>query len=320
MSVMNREQLKAYIDYFINHYKETQIDVMFVRKMAGAVKYKTYMLECRKNDLKDMIETTLKKMIKELERRELAEYDLIVSQDEVIQYVSYENVIHSMELFSQLTVDVTEENTLNEGVDFDKLDFLVIQMFIPGCDGKKMILLKKHTKTSTNLKKNPMRIAFVGKEYCVLTDKILSIGTNVEAFLVDNNYYIFNRNAFNTMLDYKDIFHKIVDENIQAIIDTNIFTDAEGFVGACKADGRYLPRLTKAIIHNGFGNVVAHRENIRKVKTDYGLDIEVTEDNQVVYEKPEDIPEILNLLLEHYVTSALTDNKMLAKAIEKYSI
>lgn len=102
MSVMNREQLKAYIDYFINHYKETQIDVMFVRKMAGAVKYKTYMLECRKNDLKDMIETTLKKMIKELERRELAEYDLIVSQDEVIQYVSYENVIHSMELFSQL--------------------------------------------------------------------------------------------------------------------------------------------------------------------------------------------------------------------------
>lgn len=320
MEVWNKEKLRRGVQVFVGRLDEAQLDIMFVRKVQSAAKYKTYMLEARNRDMEDMVKNSLKNILGALDKRDIGEYDLELSQDDFIQYVPSSTVMHSATLLSQIGVELNEENTLNENVAFDKLDFIVIQIFIPDIEHGKITILKKHIKNSVNLRKNAMKIAFVGKEYRVLDNNILSIGDNVEALLIGDNYYILNRNAFNSMLDYKDVFKRIVSENAQAIKDADIFTDAEGFVEQCKSDGRYLPRLTKAIIHNGFGNLVTYKTNVRSIKDDYGLTIKLTNDNKIVYEKPEDIPEILNLLLEHYVTSALTDNRMLAKAIEIYSI
>lgn len=92
------------------------------------------------------------------------------------------------------------------------------------------------------------------------------------------------------------------------------------FVEQCKKDGRYLPRLTKAILGNGFSNLMVNKSRLGRIKKDYGLQIELTKDGKLIYNRPEDASEILNLLMEHYVTSALTEKKMLAKAIEEYNI
>ena len=82
----------------------------------------------------------------------------------------------------------------------------------------------------------------------------------------------------------------------------------------------FISSLTKAILTNVFANVINNKDRLSKIKENYGLKIELSDDNTIAYHDRKDIPEILNVLLEHYVTSALTDNKMLAKAIEKYSI
>lgn len=78
-----------------------------------------------------------------------------------------------------------------------------------------------------------------------------------------------------------------------------------------------VTRLTKAILVESFKNVKDNKNKLQVIKKEYKLNLEITNDGKIVYKK-EYVNEILNLLLEHYVTSALTDKKMLAKAIEKY--
>lgn len=318
--VIKKSELRKSVNAFIENYNKIQLDIMFVRKTNGRNRYKTYMLECNKDDMEEMITGTLNRIIVTIDKRDLAEYDLELSQDDIIQYVPDSNVIHSEEVFSQITTNLNDENTLNSDVKFDTLDYLVVQMYIPGIEHNKLVLLKRHIKTPSNLKKKAVKLSFVGKEYKVISNSVLSIGDNVESFMIEDYHYILNRTSFNTMMDYKDVYHKIINENIPAITQTGVFTDAEGFVQGCKSNGSHLKRLTKAILQNSFGKITAHKDNISKVKSDYGLKVKVTPDNKIIYEKPEDIPEILNLLLEHYVTSALTENKMLAKAIENYLV
>lgn len=155
-------------------------------------------------------------------------------------------------------------------------------------------------------------------EEAVAFDKpLLVIGSNVEAFNVAGYFYITNRDNFNTMLNFKDVYYKIVDDNAEQIKQAELFDNAEEFIADCRNNGRYVTRLTKAILVESFKNVKDNKNKLQDIKKDYKLNLEFTDDGKIVYNK-EHVNEILNLLLEHYVTSALTDKRMLAKAIEKY--
>ena len=110
--------------------------------------------------------------------------------------------------------------------------------------------------------------------------------------MVDEYYYILNRDKFNAMFDYKDAFLNVVEENEKAIADTNMITNAPEFIEQCKNDGRYLPRLTKAILGKGFKNLVEYRSRLARIKEEYGLNIELTPDEKIVYRSPEDAPAI----------------------------
>lgn len=315
-----KESLTGLFKKFINQYDKTQVDIMFVRKMQGKPRaYKTYMMECDKNSVKGMIDGTLEYLIKEVKARTLEEYDLELSRDASLQYIKKDSVIHSETILSSITQQLSDENTLNKKVDFDKLNFVVVQLFIPE-EGKKLLLFKKHIKNQVNTKSKSAVFSFNGKSFLPLTDRILTIGSNVEAFLTNDFYYILNRDTFNSMFDYKDAFIEIVERNADAIAAADMIENAQDFIEQCKNDGRYLPRLTKAILGEGFSNLITYQSKLGRIKNDYGLRLELTKDGKIIYNNPEDAPEILNLLMEHYVVSALTEHKMLAKAIEKYKI
>nr|WP_305182895.1 Kiwa anti-phage protein KwaB-like domain-containing protein [uncultured Schaedlerella sp.] len=316
----SKEELTQIIESFLSTYDRIQVDIMFVRKMSGKPKaYKTYMLECDKASVKEMLLGTLDYMVQEIGRRSMEGYDLELSRDAAVQYVEKSHVLHSDAVLGSITQQLSQENTLNQDVDFDKLNFLVIQLFRPG-DGEKLLLFKKHIRNAASLKTKTARFSFNGREFRPFTDRILTIGSNAEAFLIEDFYYILNRDKFNSMFDYKDAFLNVVEEHTKAIVDTNMITNAQGFIDQCKNDGRYLPRLTKAILGKGFKNLVEYRSKLNRIKKEYGLNIELTDDEKIVYSRPEDAPEILNLLMDHYVISALTEHRMLAKAIEKYEI
>ena len=62
-------------------------------------------------------------------------------------------------------------------------------------------------------------------------------------------------------------------------------------------------------------NIKENKDKIPKIISDYKLTIKLDESHKIVYEE-EKTKEILDLLLDHYVTSALTDKKAIAKALD----
>lgn len=184
----SKEKLIRTMRDFSDRYDEIQIDIMFVRKMPGKPKtYKTYMMECDKESVREMIIGTLEYMLQETDRRAMEAYDLELSRDAVIQYVEKSQVIHSDAILGSLTLQLNAENTLNKDVDFDKLNFLVIQLFRPE-DGEKLLLFKKHIKNAANLKTKTARFSFNGKEFRPFTDRILTIGSKSSVKMMGGIY------------------------------------------------------------------------------------------------------------------------------------
>lgn len=315
-----KEKLLNIINYYKEHIEQAQVDILLVRKThSSKKKFKGYMFECANNDIKNTVIKSLDNLIAIISKRKIDEYDLELSADNSVQTVSVDKVIHFEEIVKQITTVLTDENTLKDSNIFDKIDFDIIQITLPDYDVGKIFLCKKHINLAGKFKEST-RYTFNGEEFKVLKDEILVFGTNVESIELDDYFYVVNRNSFNSMFDYKDVYTKVIEENTKAIQQSNIVDNADQFIEDCKTDGRYAPRLTKAILTNVFANVINNKDRLSKIKENYGLKIELSDDNTIAYHDRKDIPEILNVLLEHYVTSALTDNKMLAKAIEKYSI
>ena len=182
---------------------------------------------------------------------------------------------------------------------------------------KSIFILKKYIQPSAAYKTSQKYI-FSGGVLRPFTDEVITINSFVDAFLFDNYYYVFNRNAFNSMLSYKDVFAKILSDNKDMIRDCGLLSGSDEFVSDCESDGRYLTRLTKVILAKGFDEVAKKRGEVPSVIREFNLSLRTSADGEIVYRGKEDIPELLNLLLRHYVIDALTSNKMIAAAIQEY--
>lgn len=318
---MSMSELQDLIDYYKDNLsgKSIQIDIMFVRKTTSTKRlYKTWMLLCRNRDVEEMLEETLTNMGKIVKERTIDKYDLEVSTDDTIQVIEEEKVINYPQLTGSITLEYTDDNTINETTDYNKLDFVVLKISDNSKEVTKpaLTILKKHLKSPAKFK-GTKRFVFNGKEAVSFDKSVLIIGSNVEAFHIAGYFYITNRDNFNSMLNFKDVYVKIVDDNAEEIKRAELFDHADDFIADCRNNGRYVTRLTKAILVESFKNVKKNKNKLQDIKRDYKLNLEFTADGKIVYNK-EHVNEILNLLLEHYVTSALTDKRMLAKAIEKY--
>ena len=318
---MSMAELQNLIVYYKDNLTEEyiQIDIMFAKKTASTkYLYKTWMLLCRNQDIEEMLEETLSNIEKVTQERTIDHYDLELSTDDTVQVIEEEKVINYPQLTDSITVDYTDDNTINENTDYDKLDFVVVKISDNSEEEPKpaITMLKKHLKSPAKFK-GTKRFVFNGREALAFDKPLLVIGSNVEAFHVAGYFYITNRDNFNTMLNFKDVYYKIVDDNVEQIKRAELFDNADDFIADCRNNGRYVTRLTKAILVESFKNVKDNKNKLQDIKKDYKLNLEFTNDGKIVYNK-EHVNEILNLLLEHYVTSALTDKRMLAKAIEKY--
>lgn len=320
-SAMSMSELQDLIVYYKDNLsgESIQIDIMFVRKTASVKRlYKTWMLVCRNRDVEEMLEETLSNMERITKEREIDNYDLEVSADDVVQVIKEERVVNYPQIMESVSVEYTDENTITENTDYDKLDFVVLKISDNSVENPRpaITILKKHLKSPAKFR-GTKRFVFNGKEAVAFDKPLLVIGSNVEAFHLAGYFYITNRDNFNSMLNFKDVYYKIVDDSVEVIKRADLFDHADEFIADCRSNGRYITRLTKAILVDSFKNVETNKNKLKDIKRDYKLNLEFTADGKIVYNK-EHVNEILNLLLEHYVTSALTDKRMLAKAIEKY--
>lgn len=315
---LTESELREVIDLYKVNYDKLQIDIMFVRKsMSIKEKYKTYMFPCKASDAKKMIINSFSVIETAATKRRMDNYDLVVSLDETIQIIEKAKVVNTDTILGKITVNYTDANIIGDNVNFDTLDFVVIQLTLDKKECPKVILFKKHI-AMTSKYKGTLKYTFNGKIGVPVENNLLLIGSNVDAVLVGDYFYILHRNNFNSMLDFKDVYEKIIDDNINTIKDSGLLNDPTAFIEKCKVNGKYTARFTKAILVGGFENVKNYHSNIGAVVKRHSLNLELDSKGNIVY-REENINEILNLLLQHYVTSDLTEKSLIAKAIETYS-
>ena len=318
---MKKEDIKKNIVKFseIMEKGSAEINIILINQNNNRKKpYRGYMLKTKLEDIKGVISDSLEFIINQLDKRTLDIYDLEISIDDSVQIIEKEDVIHGKEILEEITLEYKEDNTIIETTDLSKIKFMVIQIY-NSKENKSIYLFKKYVQPSKAYRKSQKYI-FSGGLLRPFMDEIITINSNVDAILMDEYYYIFNRNSFNSIFNYKDVFKKILDENSEMIRTSGLMSDPNQFVKDCEANGRHLTRLTKIILAKGFEEVSKKKEDIPTVVKEFNLSIKISENGQIIYRGKEDIPEILNLLLRHYVIDALTSDKMIAAAIHEYQV
>lgn len=314
---MNKDDIKSKLNSFREAIENNtaEINIMLVdQNNQRKQRYRGLMLKTQLDDIKEVLIDSFSYISEELDKRSLDIYDLEISVDDSTQMVKKEDVIHGDKILSQIAVQYTDDNVVSENTDLSKIKFMVFQIY---AQDKSIFILKKYIQPSAAYKTSQKYI-FSGGVLRPFTDEVITINSFVDAFLFDNYYYVFNRNAFNSMLSYKDVFAKILSDNKDMIRDCGLLSGSDEFVSDCESDGRYLTRLTKVILAKGFDEVAKKRGEVPSVIREFNLSLRTSADGEIVYRGKEDIPELLNLLLRHYVIDALTSNKMIAAAIQEY--
>ena len=292
-----------------------EINVMLVDQNNQRKKrYKGLMLKTKLSDLQAVIDDSFSYLTGELDKRTLDIYDLEISLDDSTQMVNKADVIHGTEILGEITTEYNDDNVVSESTDLSKIKFMVIQIY---ANEKSLYLFKKYVQPSSAYK-TCQKYILSGGLLKPFTDEIITIHSVVDAILLGEVYYVFNRNTFNSMFAYKDVFARILNENADMIRKSGLLTEADQFMADCESDGRYLTRLTKVILAKGFDEVSKKKAEIPGVIKEFDLSLKASVDGEIVYRGKEDIPELLNLLLRHYVIDALTSNKMIAAAIQEY--
>ena len=279
-------------------------------------RYRGAVLNTSLNDVGGAVKKTLAYIKEEVERRSLDVYDLVISLDDSVQTVPEANVIHGAEIISQLSVDCNGKDVVDEKTDLSKIRFMVMQVF-DGASGDSLYLFSKYVQPATAYR-TAEKYFLSGGVLRPFTKKVITIRVAVDAFLIDGTYYVLHRNNFNSIFSYKDIYSRVIENNIGTINQCGLMRDPARFIADCESDGRYVGRLAKAILAKGFEEVAARKGSVKQIVDDFGLSLKITDTGEIDYTGKEDIPVILNLILRHYVIDALTNNKMIAAAIQEY--
>lgn len=314
---MNKDELKNKLSYFKNaiNSNTAELNVMLIdQNNQRNNRYKGLMLKTTLSDLEEVIKESFSYLFNEIDKRTLDPYDLEISIDESIQMVKKSSVIHGDEILSELTTEYNDYNVVSKDTDLSKIKLIVIQIY---ANDESLYLFMKYMRPSSSYKTSQKYI-LSGGLLKPFKEEIITISPIIDAMLVGDTYYIFNRNSFNSIFAYRDVFTQILNDSAPTIINSGILSDPETFINDCESDGRYLTRLTKVILAKGFEEITNKKQEIPSVIKEFSLSLKATADGQIEYNGKEDIPELLNLLLRHYVIDALTSNKMVAAAIQNY--
>lgn len=317
---LNKDELKVVIEGFESNISEIEVEVMLTDSNFKRVEtYKGYKLLTDEEDILPTVSSSIVYIKKEILEKSFEKYDLELSIDETIQIVKKDTVINGEVLLDKMNIVISStDDILHKDINLSSLNFIVIKLYNPISE-KNMYLFQRYIHPTAKYQ-STFKYTLEGKRAKLFEKEILTINSMADAILYDDYYYVLNRKAFNSIFNFKDVFYKIINDNKEKIIESNLFVSPEALIEDCIQDGRYLPRLTKVILAEGFNTVNDHKNKLKELKNEYGLTFSVTEDNRIDYTDKSEISDIINVLLDHFVVSALTAKKMLAKAIEKYEI
>lgn len=247
---------------------------------------------------------------------ELVDYDCTVWSDSSIAYRRKSGIgLEAEEILESLKNKIA----INDSVLLSTISFMLVHiefqghqlyMFEPFIDPFKVYRNKKRI-CAFHLNGNKL------KEIDHLEDVII-ISNVVDVLFLDDWCYILDDKKFKKYFNCKQHYYDTIEANYNQMTASGLFDSKclERFVEDCKANGRILPRLAKALQQKLFSEVALHSEKIPLIIESRKLDLEF-KDGKFAYRDKKELNCILNFLLDHYVTTDVTGSPAIAKAIQK---
>lgn len=291
--------------------------ILIFDKSARKDKYRTYQINFSNENSLQIARAYLKTVCDILDKREIEKYDFELNRKDTIQKLESSLVLESENINSIIKID---DNTpfVSKKTNFKILDFVVIRFYLKDNNQIKTLTLYSKYKQPAKKFKKSFRYCFLDNEIKELNSDILYFDGLVDAFEIDNNYYIINDKAFNSIFDFKEGFNKIIESKRLEIVSRGFLDNPNKFINDCKNDGRYNKRLCKVITSDAFQYLDEGKEKLPEYFKKFKISLELDEYNIIRYRDKEDIGEILNILMKRYAEDGLLGNKMIIKGVEEY--
>ena len=306
---MPKEMTLIELKNVIRNFKEneTNEEILWGKNSS----FKLYKTIFEGNEIKELKRNVINTIEHALENRSMSNYDLECSFDESIETFPATKV-ENYNLINERINDNAIEN-IDENTNIENLNFIVLRLSIPRTD-EKITIIKKFNKPQTVLRQ-AMRLVWLGNRMKKVKQDVIYLDNQVDAFEYDGNFFILNRDKFNSIFKFKDMYCKLIDNTSDFIIETGFIDKPEDFMNKCKMNGHYVKKISKAILKKGFENIKNNKDKVKEVIENHRLGINVNENGMIIYEE-EKTEEILNLLLDHYVIRELSDKRAIARALE----
>ena len=275
--------------------------------------YKLYKTIFEGAEIKEFKESVINTIEFALENRAIKNYDLECSFDDVIECCPSIDVEKYQIINNKITAE--EVASIKQKTNLEKINFIIFKLCISdNGEEKELTIVKKFNKPATVLKQ-AMRFAWLGDRMKKIEEDVIYLDGQVDAFEYDGSFFILNRDKFNSIFKFRDMYCKLIDNKEDFIIETDFIDNPEEFINKCRNNGHYVKKITKAIVREGFENLKKNKHKVKDVIEKHKLGIKVDSNNRIIFEEDK-IEGILNLLLDHCVISELSDKRAIAKALD----
>lgn len=206
---------------------DTNEDLLFGR----GDNYKLYKTIFEGDEIQELKSILLNTIEYYLDNRNMEKYDLEISCDDSIDIVDTKIV----EEYGRLLENVNNEgsiNKINEETSFEKINFIYFKIEKPNSDIK-IVIFKKFIKPQNALRK-AMRVKMLGEKMKRVKEDILYLDSLVSCFEYNGKFYIFDRNHFNSLFKFREMYCRLIDNNSSEICETEFIDDPEAFIEKCK--------------------------------------------------------------------------------------
>lgn len=206
---------------------KTNEELLFGR----ADNYKLYRTLFEGDEIKDFKDIVLDTIEFYLNNRIIENYDLEISCDDSIEVVDTKFVKEYDRLIENLDKEESI-NSINQDTKLEKINFIYFKLEIPNTT-KRIVLLKKFIKPQTTLRQ-AIRFKMLGNKMERVNEDILYLDNSVSVFEYNSKFYIFDRNHFNSLFKFRDMYCKLIDNNSEEINTSELVDNPQAFIDKCK--------------------------------------------------------------------------------------
>lgn len=87
------------------------------------------MANISKDDIMPVVQTSMDNIEKEVKKNDFSNYDFEVSDNKKTYIIEEKNVFFSKDIIEEITLEQNNFNTIGDLVNFEKLNFVVIQVY-----------------------------------------------------------------------------------------------------------------------------------------------------------------------------------------------